>query len=301
MQIQNIPQLQIGPYQIIPIRTGIFGLDGGAMFGTVPKVLWQKQHPTDESNRIEMQARVLLLKSKTHCVLIDTGMGSDFVEKHGPKLGSKFAEIFAVQGSSSLIDELKKNGIQTNDVTDVILTHLHFDHAGGSTFWDGTKLSSQFKNAQYWIQKANLENAQKPNMREKASYLKPNWQALIDENKLKALDGDQKNLLPNISVEVVNGHTLGQQIVWVEDNENSLVYAADLIPTSSHIRLPWVMGYDLRPLDVIEEKRKILSRAFQKKSYVYFEHDPKVDAATVQELNTESGSDYSVLNYLQIT
>jgi glyoxylase-like metal-dependent hydrolase (beta-lactamase superfamily II) len=273
--------LEIAGYQIKAIRSGVFGLDGGAMFGTVPKILWEKTNPADEHNRIEMQTRLLLLLSPTRKILVDTGMGSDFVQKHGEKLGSKFANLYGVRGETQLDSELARFGVKASDITDVILTHLHFDHAGGATKYDGQKLVPTFANAKYYLQKSNFETATQPNVREKASYLAANWQALVEAKKLILLDGDTENLLPGISVQVVNGHTQGQQIVWVKDAKQAVVYCADLIPMSTHVRLPWVMGYDLRPLDLIEEKRQILTQLAGVNGFVYFEHDPYVDAAKV--------------------
>ncbi len=273
--------LEIAGYQIKAIRSGVFGLDGGAMFGTVPKTLWEKTNPADDHNRIEMQTRLLLLISPNRKILIDTGMGSDFVQKHGEKLGSKFAGLYGVKGETQIFSELARYNLKSTDITDVILTHLHFDHAGGATKFDGTKLVPTFENATYYLQKSNFETATHPNVREKASYLPANWQALVETKKLILLDGDKENLLPGVSVQVVNGHTQGQQIVWVKDTQNTIAYCADLIPMSTHVRLPWVMGYDLRPLDLIEEKRKILTELSKHQGMVYFEHDPYVDAAKV--------------------
>ena len=273
--------LEIAGYQIKAIHSGVFGLDGGAMFGTVPKSLWEKTNPADDHNRIEMQTRLLLLLSANKKILIDTGMGSDFVQKHGEKLGTKFAALYGVRGETQIISELQRYGLKTSDITDVILTHLHFDHAGGATKCVGNTLMPSFENANYYLQKSNFETATHANIREKASYLAANWQALVDHNKLILLDGDQENLFPGISLQVVNGHTQGQQIVWIQDAKQTLVYCADLIPMSTHVRLAWVMGYDLRPLDLIEEKRKILSRVTQASGFVVFEHDPYVDAAKV--------------------
>jgi len=280
-------KLEIAGYQVKAIHSGVFGLDGGAMFGTVPKVLWEKTNPADDHNRIEMQTRLLLLISKDKKILVDTGMGTDFIQKHGEKLGSKFAELYGVRGETQIFNELARFGLKSSDITDVVLTHLHFDHAGGATRYDGHSLVPSFENAKYYLQSANFETATNPNIREKASYLSPNWQALIDHKKLILLDGDQENILPGISVQVVNGHTKGQQIVWVRDQVNSLVYCADLIPMSTHVRLAWVMGYDLRPLDLIDEKREILSEVAAKGGMVYFEHDPYVDAAKVQVLKDD--------------
>ncbi len=282
-------ELQIADYQVKAIRCGFFGLDGGAMFGTVPKVLWEKTNPADDHNRISMQTRLLLLISRDRKILVDTGMGTHFVQKHGEKLGSKFAELYGVKGETQLDSELARYKLTTNDITDVILTHLHFDHAGGATKFDGTKLVPTFKNAKCYLQAANFETATHPNIREKASYLPANWQALLDEKRLVLLKGNTENIFPGVSVQIVNGHTTGQQIVWLEDSQNLLAYCADLIPMSTHVRLAWVMGYDLRPLDLIEEKRQILSRLAAKKGYVYFEHDPYVDAAQVEAVRDDFG------------
>lgn len=276
--------LQIGAYRALPVPTGIFGLDGGAMFGTVPKVLWEKSNPPDEQNRIPMEARGLLLKSADRIVLIDTGNGGDFVEKYGEKLGSKFATMYNVDDSGpSLLKSLQNHGVKPDDVTDVILTHLHFDHAGGATTAKNGKLVPTFPKATYYVQRANLETARKPNIRERASYFSANFEPLIDAGCLKVLDGPVKNLLPGISVEVSNGHTQGQQVVLVEGDGTGLLYCGDVVPTSSHVRSAWIMGYDLNPLLLIEEKRALLSRAAAGQWHLFFEHDPYAESAQVIE------------------
>lgn len=281
--------LEIGPYRIKPVPTGVFGLDGGAMFGTVPRVLWEKTNPPDAHNRIQMEARALLLdggpdKNQGHRrILIDCGIGGDFIAKYGEKLGSKFAEMYAVSEGNSIEKNLNSLGISAGDITDVILTHLHFDHAGGATCERNGRLVPTFPNAKYYIQRANLETARHPNMREKASYFAPNFQPLIDAGVLTVLDGDQENLLPGVSVKVTNGHTQGQQTVRVSDDNSTLVYCGDLIPTSTHVRLAWVMGYDLQPLTLIEEKKEVLTPAAQNGWYLFFEHDPYLDAVQVEE------------------
>lgn len=282
--------LDIGPYHVHAVPTGLFGLDGGAMFGTVPKVLWEKSNPSDSHNRIAMEARALLLRSseqtkgRPRIILIDTGIGSDFVQKYGEKLGPKFAEMYAMdQGATSLHSSLQKIGLTSDDITDVILTHLHFDHAGAATSWDtiAGKLVPTFKNATYYIQRANLETARKPNRRERASYYEANFEPLAEAGVLKVLDGSVQYLLPGISVAVSNGHTEGQQYVRISDEKTTIYYCGDVIPTSSHVRLPWVMGYDLRPLDLIDEKAKLLEQAAKESAYLFFEHDPYLDATQV--------------------
>lgn len=281
--IKKIP-LEIGNYRVVPTPTGIFGLDGGAMFGTVPKVLWQKTNPSDELNRIPMEARTLLLISDQHKILIDTGIGGDFVAKYGDKLGSKFAEMYAVTSEgATLMKSLKAAGVTPDEITHVILTHLHFDHVGGAVTEKDGKIVPTFKNAKHYIQKTNLDTAMKPNRREKASYFSINYQTLLDHNLVETVDGSVENLLPGISVGISNGHTLGQQYVRVSDGNKTLYFCADLIPTATHVRLPWVMGYDLRPLDLMAEKLVVLEQAVKENAYLFFEHDPYHDMVTVQE------------------
>lgn len=284
-------KLKIGDYEICPVPTGIFGLDGGSMFGTVPKVLWEKSNPPDEKNRIAMEARALLLKSKNKNILIDCGNGSDFIAKYGEKLGGKFAQMYNVnEQGPSLLKSIKTHGLNAEDITDVILTHLHFDHAGGATCEKNGKIVPTFPKAKYYVQKANLETAQKPNIREKASYFPANFLPLQENQVLSLLEGDQENLLPGISVYISNGHTVGQQVVKISDGKNSLLYCGDVIPTSSHVRLAWVMGYDLEPLKLIGEKQFFLKPAAEESWYLYFEHDPYCDAARVEK----SGDDFAV-------
>lgn len=275
--------LTIGDYKICPIPTGIFGLDGGAMFGTVPKVLWEKSNPPDENNRIPMEARALLLFSDKYKILIDTGNGSDFVAKYGEKLGAKFESMYNVdQSGPSLLKSLRLYGLKAEDITHVILTHLHFDHAGGATTEKNGQIVPTFQNAQYFVQKKNLETARNPNIREKASYFAANFEPLIQAGLLNLLEGNTKELLPQISLRVSDGHTQGQQMVEISDGQNTLLYCGDVIPTSSHVRLAWIMGYDLDPLKLISEKEKVLSLAADKNWYLYFEHDPYCDMAQVE-------------------
>ncbi|MGZ3795515.1 MAG: MBL fold metallo-hydrolase [Pseudobdellovibrionaceae bacterium] len=283
--------LKIGPYEVCPIPTGIFGLDGGAMFGTVPKILWEKSNPTDEKNRIQMEARALLLKSPTNNILIDCGNGRDFVTKYGEKLGGKFAEMYNIDDQGpSLEKSLQAQGLGVNDIHHVILTHLHFDHAGGATTERGGQLVPTFPKAQYYVQKANLETATQPNLRERASYFPANFQPLLDAGVLKVLEGPQENLLSGISTLISNGHTQGQQLIKVTDGSKTLLYCGDLVPTSSHVKVPWLMGYDLHPLVLMEEKQKYLSEAADHSWYLFFEHDPYCDSALIER----KGPDFSV-------
>ncbi|WP_374029078.1 MBL fold metallo-hydrolase [Bdellovibrio bacteriovorus] len=282
--------LTVGPYRVCPVPTGIFGLDGGAMFGTVPKVLWEKTNPPDEKNRIEMEARGLLLKSEGMNILIDTGNGKDFVAKYGEKLGNKFAEMYNIEDSGpSLLKSLAAHGLKPEDIHHVILTHLHFDHAGGATTEKNGKLVPTFPNAQYWIQKGNLETASHPNLRERASYYPANFQPLLDAGVLNVIEGE-KEILPGISVLISNGHTQAQQMVKITDGKTTVLYCGDVVPTSTHVKIPWLMGYDLHPLTLMEEKQKFLSQAADQKWYLFFEHDPYCDAAVIEK----SGHDFAV-------
>jgi len=290
-------KLHISGYEVCPLPTGIFGLDGGAMFGTVPKVLWEKNIPADDKNRIPMEARALLLK-KTGCnIVIDTGNGGDFIAKYGEKLGTKFSEMYNIDPNGpSLLKSLKNHGLNPEDIHHVILTHLHFDHAGGATTEKNGELVPTFPNAQYYVQKKNLETALKPNLRERASYYSANFEPLIQKNVLVTIEDSQTQLPEGLSYYVSNGHTQGQQIIKVSDENSTLLYCADLIPTSSHVKLAWVMGYDLNPLLLIEEKQKLLTEAAQNKWYLFFEHDPYCDAAQV----IDKGSDFAVEKRLHL-
>lgn len=299
LEIESL-DLKIGDYTLHALSTTSFGLDGGAMFGTVPKVLWSKTNPADEQNRISLDCRCLLLISKDKKILIDTGLGGDFEFKYGPKLGPKFAQMYAVEknAKSGIEMALEKHNLKLEDITDVILTHLHFDHAGGATKEENGKLVPTFKNATYYIQKENLKTAQSPNLREKASYYACNFEPLIEAQKLKALDGESQ-ILPQISCTISNGHTAGQQNIWVEDDEKSLIYCADLIPTATHVRLPWVMGYDLNPLVIIEEKKNELLKAAKKESFLFFEHDPYCSTAQISSI--KDGADFRLKKLFQMT
>ena len=281
-------ELKIAGYDVHAIPTGLFALDGGAMFGTVPKALWQKTNPADSLNRIQMEARALLLVSSDKRILIDTGNGADFIAKYGEKAGAKFAEIYRVSPDGvSLESSLAAHGLTTADITDVILTHLHFDHAGGATKSVGGITVPTFENAVYHLQKENFETANHPNIREKASYLKANFEPLLGAGVLKLVDGPQKNYLPGISLFVSNGHTVGHQVVIIEDSNQQLIYCGDVIPTSTHIRSAWIMGYDLEPLKIIREKSELLKLTEDKLSYLFFEHDPYCDLATVEKINDD--------------
>lgn len=270
---------KIGSYTLHTIETGRFGLDGGAMFGVVPKPLWEKQMAPDARNRISLNMRCLLLEGAGRVMLIDNGLGD--------KYDDKFAGIYAVDPShSNLRSSLEAAGFTPEDITDVILTHLHFDHCGGSTTRQGEALVLTFPNATYHVQQAHWDWARSPNARERASFLAENIEPLATSQQIHLLDGDGP-LFPGVRVMTVNGHTEGQQLVKISGPEGTLVYVADLLPTTAHVRLPWIMAYDVRPLVTLREKQAFLEAAVAENWQLFFEHDPDVEVAGLQK--TEQG------------
>ncbi len=265
----------IGPYSLHAIETGRFGLDGGAMFGVVPKPLWEKRIPADEKNRIPLAMRCLLLKGEDRVILIDTGLGDSYDEK--------FARLFKVDHEhSELHRSLQEAGVEAADITDVVITHLHFDHAGGCVTTRNGERYLAFPNATYHVQRKHWEWALNPNPREKNSFLKAYLDPLQASPQLHLLNGEG-TLFPQLDVLTVNGHTEAQQLVKISDGNRTLVFVADLIPTSAHIGLPWVMGYDVRPLITMEEKEDFLQKAVEGEWDLFFEHDPDVAVASVRQ------------------
>lgn len=266
--------IQIGPYIIDALETGEFALDGGAMFGVVPKPVWSNKISVDALNRIDMRLRCLLLRAEDRVILVDTGIGH--------KEDERFMALYRVDYSRFTLEKaLAAHGLGFDDVTDVILTHLHFDHAGGATTRDAEgRITPTFPNATYYVQKANLDWALHPTERDRASYITHNIHPLIDAGKLQLLNGATE-IFPGIHAEVCDGHTTGLQTLRITDNRTTLYYCADLIPTSAHLPLPWVMGYDLRPLVTLEEKRDMLTRAARDRWILFFEHCPIMAAATI--------------------
>lgn len=267
--------MQIGPYALHEIHAGRLALDGGAMFGIVPKPLWERRIPADDRNRIPLATRCLLLEGDGRVVLIDNGVGD--------KYDAKFADIYAVdQESSELHRSLGDAGFSADDVTDVILTHLHFDHCGGSTTRDadGT-LRVAFPNATFHVQRAHWEWAH-TSPREAASFLSENLDPLEASGQLHFVDGPG-TVLPGIEALVVDGHTRGQQLLKIGDDERTVLYAADLLPTAAHVPLLWVMAYDVAPLDTLDEKERILKQAAREDWIIFFEHDTETATARIEQ------------------
>ncbi|MBW7875838.1 MAG: MBL fold metallo-hydrolase [Candidatus Cloacimonetes bacterium] len=272
--------MQIGQWTLHAVDTGRFRLDGGAMFGVIPKTLWNKTNPADEKNRIEMALRTLLLDNGKQKIIVDTGIGTKFSEKE--------ALIYGIDHARFQIDiELHKIGLSRLDITDVFLTHLHFDHAGGTTYREGGELKLTFPNAKYHIDRFHYEWAMQPTKRDKASFLGENFQFLEEKGVLHFFDGKDCSLWPQTKVIKVHGHTPHQSLLQVFDGSETLLYCADLIPMSSHIPLPWIMGYDLNALQTLGEKEIILEQAVRENWILFFEHDPFFEAARVE--NTEKG------------
>ena len=270
--------------QLHVLNTGFFKLDGGAMFGVVPKTIWQKTNPADESNMCTWAMRSLLIEDGNRLILIDTGIGD--------KQSEKFFSHYYLFGNDTLHGNLAKLGFKADDVTDVILTHLHFDHCGGAITWNEHKDGYRpvFKNATYWSSALHWEWAVKPNPREKASFLSENILPIQESGQLKFIgrNGDfTREALPNIDIRFVDGHTESMMIPQISYKGKTIVFMADLLPSIGHIPLPYVMGYDTRPLITISEKAAFLNEAADKEFILFFEHDSQNECCTVQ--HTEKG------------
>ncbi|PXY45103.1 MBL fold metallo-hydrolase [Flavobacterium hydrophilum] len=271
--------------KLYPIESGNFKLDGGAMFGVVPKTIWNKTNPADANNLIDIAARCLLIEDGNRLILIDTGMGN--------KQSEKFFGYYSLWGTHSLDTSLAKYGFHRDDITDVFMTHLHFDHCGGSVQWnsDRTGYEPAFKNAKFWTNENHWEWATKPNAREKASFLTENILPMQESGHLHFIErpesgfGFSKEL--NFDIYYVDGHTEKQMIPHIQYQDKTIVFCADLLATAGHIPLPYVMGYDTRPLLTMPEKSKLLSAAADKNYYLFLEHDAHNQIITVE--HTEKG------------
>ena len=268
---------RLGPYELHAIETGRFGLDGGAMFGIVPKPLWEQKIAPDEQNRIPLHMRCLLMVSEERRILIDTGIGDTFA-------GTKQEKIYAVdRQSASLEASLAERGVSREEITDVILTHLHFDHCGGSTRRVAEdRHDVAFPNASFYVQAEHWSWATDPNPKESGSFLERNFRPIDEAKQLYLLDG-RTELFPGVEVVPVDGHTRSQQIVKIEGENETLVYVADLLPTTHHLRPAWTMAYDVEPLQTIDEKRSFLQKAQKEEWNLFFEHDPEVEVASLRK------------------
>jgi glyoxylase-like metal-dependent hydrolase (beta-lactamase superfamily II) len=270
---------------LYPIETGNFKLDGGAMFGVVPKSIWSRTNPADNNNMIDMAARSLLIEDGNRLILIDTGMGN--------KQSDKFFGYYYQWGSHTLDNSLQKHGFHRDDITDVFMTHLHFDHCGGSVQWnkDRTGYEPAFKNALFWTNEDHWQWATKPNIREKASFLKENLLPMQESGQLKFVSKGKSSFLEKselgFGILFVDGHTDKQMLPHINYKGKTLVFTADLVPTAGHIPVPYVMGYDTRPLLSMTEKQLFMNEAVTKDYYLFLEHDALNEVCTLK--NTERG------------
>ena len=258
------------------INTGHFKLDGGAMFGVVPKSIWYKLNPADENNMCSWAMRCLLIEDGNRLILIDNGMGN--------KQNAKFFGYYYLHGNDSLEKSLNKHGFSCDDITDMVLTHLHFDHCGGSINYnsDRTKLEPAFKNAKYYTNKKHWDWAINPNPREKASFLKENILPIQESGQLNFIDQNTE-LITGVNFIEVNGHTEAMMLPVIKYKNTTIAYMADLIPSAGHLPLPYVMAYDTRPLLTLQEKEQILNKALENNWTLFLEHDPSIECINLQQ------------------
>lgn len=273
--------------KLYSINTGYFKLDGGAMFGVVPKVMWNKLNRADENNLCSWAMRCLLIEDGNRLILIDNGIGD--------KQDEKFLGHYYLHGDDTLDKSLAKYGFSKDDITDVFLTHLHFDHCGGSIKREGDKLIPAFKNATFWSNEAHWEWATKPNDREKASFLKENILPIEESGQLKFIVPGETQFhqlassvfTNNINIRFVSGHTESMMLPQINYKGNTIVYMADLLPAAAHIPIPYVMAYDMFPLTTLNEKKSFLKEAVENDYILFFEHDPAIECCSLQQ--TEKG------------
>lgn len=270
--IQDHRWVRFGSFELHWIETGDLWLDGGAMFGVVPKALWSRQLPPDAQNRIPMTMRCLLIRSlnTNRLYLIDNGAGNKFNEK----MSAIYGLDYGPQGEKRLEASLARAGVQPSEVTDIIFTHLHFDHCGGTTDWVDGQLSHVFPNARYHVHRDHFRTATEPNPREQASFLPDNISPIAaSSDRLSLVDVNQLVYEPGLEALVMNGHTLGQQLPKMTSGEQHLVFVADLLPTAQHLPLVWVMGYDMFPTQTLKEKQEFLEQAAAEQWWLLLEHD----------------------------
>jgi len=267
--------LRAGKFELHEVRDGTFALDGGAMFGVVPRVLWEKKFAPDEKNRITLALRCLLVVEGKRKILVDCGIGRKWDEKR--------REMYRIDQSQMDLDrELSRAKVKREEITDVILTHLHFDHVGGLTRDEGGRTTMSFPNATYHLQRRNWVWAHHASEKDAGAFRASTFEALDRSGRLHLLEGATE-LCPGVDIFVSEGHTVGLQLVKVSDGDRTVAYCGDLVPTAAHLRASWVMAYDLYPLTAIEEKKMLLAQAAEEGWVLFFEHDPNVAACTVKE------------------
>ncbi|HEX5069514.1 MAG TPA: MBL fold metallo-hydrolase [Vicinamibacterales bacterium] len=268
--------MRIGDFDVTPLLDGYFRLDGGAMFGSVPKVLWERRAPADEKNRIQLGLRPLLVRTPEHVVLIDAGIGD--------KMSEKETAIYAIDRRPGLVPALAAAGVQPADVDVVIASHLHFDHVGGLTARAGDAIVPVFARAAHHIRRPEWEDATHPHERNRASYL-PGDFVPLQEAGLVTFHDEDGEILPGIRVVRTGGHTMHHELIRIESGGRVGVFVADLMPTAAHVDAPWIMGYDLYPMDTLNFKKRFLAEAIAGEYVIFFEHDPAIAAGVIRESN----------------
>ena len=267
--------MKIGKYDLYSVETSEFGLDGGAMFGIIPKPVWEKKVSADELNRVNMVTRSLLLVSDEKKILIDTGNGTKWEEK--------YKQIYDINTDQYNIEKsLGKYGFSSEQITDVICTHMHFDHIGGNTKIKSGEVVPTFPNAKYWISEENWKLANHPSQKDAGSFIEHDWKVLAENQMIEIIDG-RKPFIEGIETIVTHGHTPGLLHPIVSDGSNKLFYGADIFPMVAHIPIPWVMAYDVQPVVTMEEKQKLLQKMEREDWILFFEHDPHIQACTVHK------------------
>lgn len=264
--------MKLGDFEIHALSDGTFCLDGGQMFGVVPKVLWERKIPADARNRIRLALTCILVRTGRENVLIETGIGD--------KYDAKFADIYGIDHRTNLLDDLRRHGLEARDIDVVINSHLHFDHCGWNTRRDGGREVPTFSQARYYIQRGEWEHAIAPTERDRASYIESYFKAA--EGQTTFLEGDHE-ILPGIRVRVVAGHTRDLQAVWVESQGERACFISDLIPTSAHLQYPWIMAFDLYPLETLANKKRLIPELIRDKVVVVFPHDAVMPCARLVE------------------
>jgi len=267
--------MKIGKYDLYSVETSEFGLDGGAMFGIIPKPVWERKVSADELNRVNMVTRSLLLVSDEKKILIDTGNGTKWEEK--------YKQIYDINTDQYNIEKsLGKYGFSSEQITDVICTHMHFDHIGGNTKIKSGEVVPTFPNAKYWISEENWKLANHPSQKDAGSFIEHDWKVLAENQMIEIIDG-REPFIEGIETFVTHGHTPGLLHPIVSDGSNKLFYGADIFPMAAHIPIPWVMAYDVQPVVTMEEKQKLLQKMDCEDWILFFEHDPHIQACTVHK------------------